>query len=172
MATTRGSVPSAGDADLGGLRIERDREPGRSKRRWVAIGAPILLLVAAALVLQARSGAFGRPRIEETAPVLRPAARARGSDVLTANGYVGARRAAAVSAELQGRLRDLYVQEGSHVEKGQVVAELANDDLRARVTRAQSEIAVRRAAIEEARAERTSAEKDLVRQQALLERGL
>jgi RND family efflux transporter MFP subunit len=171
---TTPSAPRMADADLGRLRIDRERhrERGPSKRRWVAIVVPILVLVSAALVLRLRSGAVS---VEETAIALRPAvggAGGAGRELLTANGYVQARRNAAVSAEVTGRLEQLFVQEGSRVEKGQVVAELASADLRARVARAQTEIGVREAAIEEARAERADAENELSRQRTLLERGL
>jgi len=172
MTTPPGRPTSTASTDLGRLRIDRNREPGRSPRRWLLIGAPILLLVIVALALQARSGGLGGAKIETTATVLRPAPGAGGSDVLTANGYVQARRNAAVSAEVQGRLQDLFVQEGSRVKKGQVLARLANEDLRARVARAESEIGVRQAFVEEARAERNDAENELQRQQALLERRL
>jgi RND family efflux transporter MFP subunit len=172
------TTPRLADADLERLRIDRDREPGRSRRRWVLVLVPIVLLVAAALVLRTRSGLWpgGGTRIEETAIALKPATGGNpggsGRELLTANGYVQARRNAAVSAELTGRLAMLYVQEGSKVEKGQIVAELASADLRARVVRAQTEVAVRRAAIDEARAERTDAENALVRERSLQERGL
>lgn len=172
MTTPPGRPATAGSADLGSLRIDRNREPGRSKRRWVLLGVPLVVLTAGALVLQARFGAPGANKIEETTTVLRPAAAGRGSDVLTANGYVHARRNAAVSAEVQGRLQELLVQEGSRVEKGQVLARLANEDLRARAARAASEVGVRQAVIEEARAERQDAENELQRQKALLDRGL
>ena len=51
-------------------------------------------------------------------------------------------------------------------------ARLSNEDLRARVARAESEIGVRQAVIEEARAERTDVENELQRQKTLLDRGL
>jgi RND family efflux transporter MFP subunit len=172
-----GAPPRLADADLGRLRIDRDRERRPSRRRWLFIVVPIVLLVAAALVLRARSGMWpgGGPRVEETAIALVPAPGQAGGgarELLTANGYVQARRNAAVSAELTGRLAMLYVQEGSRVEKGQIVAELASADLQARVARAETELAVRAAAIDEARAERTDAENALVRERTLQERGL
>jgi RND family efflux transporter MFP subunit len=165
------------DADLERLRIDRSREPGNSRRRWMAIAGALALLVTLALVLRAQSGAWPARRvgIEATAVALRPAPGAPGGgarELLTANGYVQARRNAAVSAELTGRLERLYVQEGSKVEQGQIVAELASADLRAGVARARTAVAVSRAAIAEARAEQADAENELTRQRALLERDL
>ncbi len=169
-----GSVPRSSEADLGRLRIDRDPVRGPSVRRWLVIVVPILILAGAGLFLRARAGLLPgmRVRLLETAVVLRPAVASGGRDELTANGYVQARRSAAVSAEITGRLQRLLVEEGSRVERGELIAELASSDLRARVATAQSQIGVRTAAIEEARAERTDAENELGRQKTLLERGL
>src|SRR6185436_2890297 len=109
-----GGAPRTGTADLERLRIDRRRAPERSPRRWFVLVGAIVLLVVAALVLRARSGTlpWSATRVEETAVALRPARSGGSADVLTANGYIQARRSAAVSAELQGRLSKLLVQEG------------------------------------------------------------
>lgn len=46
--------------------------------------------------------------------------------VLSASGYITARRMATISAEITGRVTDVMVEEGMAVEKGQVVARLDN----------------------------------------------
>jgi RND family efflux transporter MFP subunit len=50
---------------------------------------------------------------------------------LEATGFVTARRQSAVSAQITAQLAQLLVEEGQHVEKGQVIARLASDDYRA-----------------------------------------
>ena len=50
---------------------------------------------------------------------------------LVASGYVVARRQATVSAEITGRIREVYVEEGARVEAGEILAQL--DDERARL---------------------------------------
>ncbi len=50
-----------------------------------------------------------------------------------------------VSSELSGRLRKVYVEEGDRVQRGQVLAEIENDDYRARVAAAEAELAQREA---------------------------
>jgi RND family efflux transporter MFP subunit len=174
-----GTAPTrTADADLARLRIDRDRdrERGPSRRRWLLVVVPLVVLVTAVVGLRMQNGAWpgGGVLVEETALVLRPTRDGAGGgrELLTANGYVQARRNAAVSAELTGRLDRLFVQEGSRVEKGQIVAELASADLRARVASAATEVGVRRAAIDEARAEQADAENELARQRSLLEREL
>jgi multidrug resistance efflux pump len=50
-----------------------------------------------------------------------------------------------VSSELGGRLRTVHVEEGDRVQRGQVLAEIENDDYRARVAAAEAELAQREA---------------------------
>jgi ABC exporter DevB family membrane fusion protein len=50
-----------------------------------------------------------------------------------------------VSAELSGRLRKVRVEEGDRVQRGQVLAEIENDDYRARVAAAEAALAQREA---------------------------
>jgi ABC exporter DevB family membrane fusion protein len=50
-----------------------------------------------------------------------------------------------VSSELGGRLRTVRVEEGDRVQRGQVLAEIENDDYRARVAAAEAEVAQREA---------------------------
>src|SRR5215472_15805081 len=50
-----------------------------------------------------------------------------------------------VSSELSGRLKIVNVEEGDRVQRGQVLAEVENDDYRARVREAEAELAEREA---------------------------
>jgi HlyD family secretion protein len=50
-----------------------------------------------------------------------------------------------VSSELSGRLKTVRVEEGDRVQRGQVLAEIENDDYRARVAEAEAELAQREA---------------------------
>jgi HlyD family secretion protein len=131
-------------ADLKGeldtLRIDRTR-PRRSGWRW-----PLLLLVPAAVVLLVLYGlraqqALSAPEIETvTASVSRDVEPSAGTPILTASGYVVARRKAVVSAKIQGRLEELRVEEGSEVEKGEVLARLESYDYEATVARAKAAV--------------------------------
>jgi len=161
-------------ADIDRLRIDRERPRRGNRRRNIAILATLFLLVAAAVAARMRSGLLPGGTIEvETSVALRPAAGGAGAGgVLTANGYVQARRSAAVSAEITGRLMRLYVEEGSRVERGDLLAEISSENLRAQVAQAQAEVAVREAGIVEARAERNDAENELRRETELKTRGL
>jgi len=129
--------------ELASLKIDRKR-PRTSAWRW-----PLLLLIPVALVLLGlyawrAQQAFAAPEVTTTtASVSRDTAPSAGTPVLTASGYVVARRKAVVSAKIQGRLSELRVEEGSVVRADQVLARLESIDYEATVER--SRAAVQRA---------------------------
>ncbi len=53
------------------------------------------------------------------------------TSLLEASGFVTARRQSAVSAQITAQLAQLLVEEGQHVQQGQLIARLASDDYRA-----------------------------------------
>lgn len=132
--------------ELESLKIDRGR-PARRPWRW-----PLLLLVPAILALVVLYGLRARQallaaEVETVRPtVTRTEQAAAGAPILTASGYVVARRKAVVSAKIQGRLGELRVEEGSRVREGEVIARLESADYEAQVERA-------RAAIQRAEAE-------------------
>ncbi len=127
--------------ELSSLKI--DRESRRtSPWRW-----PILLLVPAALVLlflyvlrwrQAASAL--EVRVVQASLSGGAGATSGSGQILTASGYVVARRKAVVSAKIQGRLADLRVEEGSRVERGEVIARLEGQDYQAQVERQRAQV--------------------------------
>jgi RND family efflux transporter MFP subunit len=122
--------------ELASLRIEHGPAP-RSPWRW-----PLLLLLPAALgllvvyLVRARQ-ALAAPEVTTVTVGVSGAGgpASSGSAVLTASGYVVARRKAVVSAKIQGRLATLGVEEGSRVREGQVIARLESTDYEAQVRR-------------------------------------
>lgn len=140
--------------DLASLKIDRTR-PSRSPWRW-----PLLLLLPVVLLLLGLWGlkaqqTLAAPEVETvTAAVSRDVQPSVGTPILTASGYVVARRQAVVSAKIQGRLEDLRVEEGSEVTKGEVLARLESFDFEAAVQRAKAAV--------------LRAEADLAEQQRLL----
>jgi len=126
--------------ELASLKIDRTRS-GSSPWRW-----PLLLLlpvVAGLLVLyglRARQ-AFSAVEVETTTvAVSRQVEASAGTPILTASGYVVARRKAVVSAKIQGRLSELRVEEGSVVREGQTLARLESIDYEAQVTRSKAAV--------------------------------
>ena len=74
------------------------------------------------------------PRVE------RSGGASSATPLLTASGYVVARRKAVVSAKIQGRLAELRVEEGARVLEGEVIARLESQDYDAQVRRAQAQV--------------------------------
>ncbi len=91
--------------------------------------------------------------------------------VLNASGYVVAQRKAAVSSEITGRLVWLGVEEGSEVEKGQVIARLESRQAAAAEAQATANLATARAQVAEARADLKVARQDFKRMRDLLAAG-
>jgi RND family efflux transporter MFP subunit len=88
---------------------------------------------------------------------------AQAQSVLTASGYVIARRKAAVASKGTGRLVYLGVDEGDQVKRGQVIARLEDEDVTAALRRARADLAA-------AEAELNDARESLKRQKTLLEK--
>jgi len=125
--------------DLASLKIDRDRPP-RSPWRWpLLLLAPAVLGLLALYALRARQ-AFAGVEVQAVTPTVQKKDHAgpAGSPILTASGYVVARRKAVVSAKIQGRLAQLRVEEGSRVGQGEVIARLESNDYEAQVQRARA----------------------------------
>jgi len=121
------------------LRIERGpaAEPSRRRRRWPwAVGGLVLLAAVAGVLRRAPAVTVvvaGEASTEAAGPV----------PVLSASGYVVARRQATVSSKVTGRVAEVAVEEGLRVEEGQVLARL--DDAEAARALALSEAELERA---------------------------
>jgi HlyD family secretion protein len=96
-----------------------------------------------------------------------------------------------LASELNGKLKTILVEEGDHVQRGQVLAQLVNDDYRAQVESAEAEVQQKEAelrkvvngartqerrealsTVEEARAVMNNAQAEMVRRQKLFAAGV
>ena len=147
--------------ELASLRLEEPTERPRS-RIWIALAVIVLLVGGGALAWRART-AFAATEVETTRPSIEQggAGAQAGSPLLTASGYVVARRKAVVSAKIQGRLAELRVEEGSHVRENDILARLESDDSEAQVRRARAQVQQAEAQITAAQAAIRRAEADL-----------
>ena len=105
------------------------------------------------------------PPIEVQLATVSLTSPAQANAVLTASGYVVARRKAAVASKGTGTLVFLDVEEGDKVKKGQVIARLDDSDVAATLQRARENLRL-------AEADLYDAKKSLERQKTLLQRDL
>ena len=156
------------DVDLASLRIDRSRQGVSSagkRLRWlrkIALWAAVAGgLVAGLLFLWS----VLNPPVEVQLATASLTSPAQANAVLTASGYVVARRKAAVASKGTGTLIFLGVEEGDRVKKGQVIARLDDSDVAATLQRARENLRL-------AEADLNDAKKSLERQRVLLQREL
>jgi RND family efflux transporter MFP subunit len=141
--------------------LKIDRDAPRRRRRRDEGGLPWLWIVLAAVLVAAAVGGGAwflivRPDLTEVEiAAAKPAwtgAAAQGGTLLDASGYVVARREATVSAKIAGKVAEVLIQEGQHVEAGQVIARLDDSNARAALGQAQAQAATAQASIAVAQA--------------------
>jgi HlyD family secretion protein len=146
------------------LRIDRAASGSRRVRRSV-IGVVLVVVAAAAVVLYLERGRITAQEVATVRPTVRRSTDAPARAILSASGYLVARRKAVVSAKIQGRLAELDVDEGSWVTAGQVIARLDNADL-------QAQIEVARAGVQQANADLAEKKRQLILTQGLASDGV
>jgi RND family efflux transporter MFP subunit len=150
------------------LRIGREQreDEGRSRRGWW-IGGAIAVVVAglAATILYFAGG----PRVDvEVATAAAPSRQLGAAAILQATGYVTARREATVSAQITGTLTDVLIEEGEHVQAGQVLARLDDTAQKASLAQAQAQLSAAQAQLVQFQAQLEQARRDLKRNEDLV----
>jgi HlyD family secretion protein len=139
--------------ELASLRIDRDA-PRRGRWRWLVI-LLLVALVAAGAYYYVRAKAvissIGALEVETVqASVQSSSSPNAGAPILTASGYLVARKQSVVSSRIQGRITKLLVEEGSVVKEGDVLATLDNADILAAIAKAKADIEYSKADLAEA----------------------
>ena len=119
--------------ELSSLKIDRESRRTSPWRRPILLLVPAVLVLLLLYVLRWRQAASAIEVHVVQASLSGSGAASGSGEILTASGYVVARRKAVVSAKIQGRLADLRVEEGSRVEQGEVIARLEGQDYQAQV---------------------------------------
>ena len=141
------------------ISTEQATHPGRT-RRWIRRLFVLAIVVGIAVVL--RLTYFAPARI----PVaVRAVEVGRVEDLVTNNkaGTITARRRAALSPEIGGRVVALPLEEGARVRRGEVLLAVADEDMRAEVTLQARSLDAAQAAAHEACANADFAARDLDR---------
>ena len=155
------------DADLSSLRINRPSQGARGSPKRGSFAKLIIWLV----VIVAFVGAVFLLRdlldrgVEVQLATASLSSPSQASAVLTASGYVVARRKAAVASKGTGTLVFLGVDEGDRVKKGQIIARLEDSDVAAALQRARDNLRV-------AQAELNDAKQSQERMRILLKQGM
>ena len=157
---------------LGELSINDAQRDGRnSLTRWV-----LVVIVAGLAVL---SGWFWYVAGEE--PLLvdlvkaEPAGRqgtSQGETVLDASGYVTARRQATVSSKFTGKVTEVFIEEGVHVEANQLLARLDNSTQSAQYNLVKSQLKASQSRLLEVEVQLNEAQLQLTRTEQLSARKL
>jgi len=141
------------DTDLTSLRIDRSAPSSGSSRKFRALRKMFGWLVVIAIIV----GGFFllkdyfNPGLEVQLVTASLTSPALANAVLTASGYVVARRKAAVASKGTGTLVYLGVEEGDRVKKGQVIARLEDADVAAALQRAKENLRVEEADLKDAK---------------------
>jgi RND family efflux transporter MFP subunit len=159
---------------LGQLRIDRSETTTAPRGRRAALVAAVVVLVLALLALGGwwmlrRTAATEVAVATATAP---PSSGAGAAAVLQATGYVTARREATVSAQITGTLTQVLIEEGEHVDKGQVLALLDDTAQKAALAQAQAQLNAAQAQLRQFSAQLAQSRRDLRRAEDLVGRRL
>jgi HlyD family secretion protein len=140
--------------ELASLRLQPEEAPA-GRRVWPWILLLIVLAGGAAYFYRVRvAPMLGAVTVETVRATVASAQQVNaGTPLLTASGYVVARRKAVVSSKIQGKLSWLKGEEGTRVQENEIIARLEDPDFRASVERS-------KAAIENAQASVTRAKAD------------
>jgi len=118
---------------------------GRFSRAWLLLPSGIVAAAAVFLLL---------PSSVQVTKLATMTVR----DEAVGVGYVQAKVPVSASAKINGVIRKVYVDQGDSVKKGQVLAQLENEDFRSQVMQAESQTGAAKGALSSARAERLAAE--------------
>ncbi len=136
--------------ELASLKIERD-VPRRGRWRVPVFLLLVAIAVAGGLYFVRARPAFGAVEVQTVTPSVQSGTGPMaGTPILTASGYLVARRQSVVSSKIQGRIEKLLVEEGSVVKTGDVLATLENEDYIAAIAKAKADIEYAKADLAEA----------------------
>src|ERR1700728_845213 len=154
---------------LNQLRIDRSSAPLPSGKRGIWFGAAAVIVGIAALAAWwwTRPGAV--PVHVVVAQAIAGDGPAAAGSILDASGYVVARRQATVASKITAKMVELDIEEGDHVNAGQIIAKLDDTNIRAALNQASAQLDYAKAGLAETQVNLTNAERDYERQKTMLQ---
>ncbi|MDR3639457.1 MAG: efflux RND transporter periplasmic adaptor subunit [Isosphaeraceae bacterium] len=143
----------------------RERASSRSSGGGFGFLALVLWLVPLGLLGAAGVYAYRqydqiRARPEVSIGVVQTMTSGEAEKLLSAKGYLKSRYQAMIGAKIPGRVEHMYVEEGSKVKKGQVLAVLEHNDLKAQLASKQAQLLRTEAELLEARVDLKEKERE------------
>ncbi len=108
--------------------------------RWIGLGVAAVVLIALLVWFLVAQPGRAPVQLAAAKPVASGEA-SQGASLLDASGYVVARRQATVSSKITGKVLDVMIEEGQHVDAGQVIARLDPSNARAAADQANAQAA-------------------------------
>ncbi|MDI6850163.1 MAG: efflux RND transporter periplasmic adaptor subunit [Candidatus Saccharicenans sp.] len=139
---------------------------------WLIAALLVVLLLWRVGTAVFKKGNNNRMRQAAVAVVVSPVEKGLIRDLGQFSGTLIPKSQFAVAPKVSGKLKKLYVNIGDRVTRGQVVAQLDDEEYRQQVLQAEADLKVARANFEEARSALELARKDFERAQTLHQRGI
>ncbi|MGD0497321.1 MAG: efflux RND transporter periplasmic adaptor subunit [Bryobacteraceae bacterium] len=140
------------DAELKNLKIDRDQrgQPGPSKwaTAWIVGGVALIVLGGAWQILSRKMDSSPVVEVRRVAAI--SASAAPEGVVLNAAGYIVAAHTIEVAAKVVGKVNWIGVEKGDHVQEGQVLVRLEDDEYQAQLQQAKGQLATLQARLDEA----------------------
>jgi len=157
---------------LNSLKIDRNAAPPASSRKglWIGVAVAAAVVVIAGGAFALRGGKAMAVQVTEATAI--GAGGSSNASVLDATGYVVARRMATVSAKVTGKVREILIEEGQHVETGQVLARLDPVDANAQRTLSAAQLSAAQSQSASVQAQLKQAEADAARLSSLVKQQL
>ena len=156
-------------SNLDDLRINRPVAKAKHPNTWIVV-AVLALAVVGGLSLK---GSRGKTRaIQVRTAVACDVRRAKENTVLNGTGYVVARRVATPSSKITGKVMEVFVEEGTKVTEGQVLARLDSPNISASLRLVEAQKVAAESARKEVNVRFNEAQKELERMVPLVAAGV
>lgn len=140
------------DNDLSKLTIDKSRR-SRSGGGLARFATLLLLAIVFGAAYYAYSVLWTAPVVVSVIqPVRESGAPKTGTAVLTAGGYIVARDVYVISTNIDGRVKDIFIERGQLVEAGDTIITIEDEEHRAQVRIAEAQVAKAKARLDQLRA--------------------